>query len=161
MKPLYARGPRPLSMALDHSSKPLFAKRGFVQTRIIHDWSHIIGKALAQFSQPNKLSFQKDKRSGGMLYIEVYDSGMATQMAYLEPMIIEKIATYFGYKAVSKIKLIQKPSMRATAAKADTTTQQDKTLTDSQQQQLDQMLHTIDDDALRQMLASLGKHIIH
>lgn len=151
------RGPGPLSRSLDKATKPFFIQRGFAEGRIITDWNIIVGSALGQCSQPKKLSFPKEKRSGGILYVEVYDSGMATQMVYLEPMIIEKIATYFGYKAVGKIKLIQKPSGRVmTQPKAALPA---KKLSPPDEQKLKNLLHGIKDEALKASLASLGQQV--
>ncbi len=75
--------------------------------RIITDWEKIVGEFMAGLSIPRKLVFQKDKTNNATLHVEVANSSIATEMSYMEILIIEKIATYFGYKAVSRLKISQ------------------------------------------------------
>ncbi len=103
-------GLRQASVALNKIMSPLYTKRGTVQSRLLMDWEKIVGKTLAKGSAPTRLVFKEGYRVNGLLYVEIYHSSLATQMMYMEPIILEKIATYFGYKAVANMRLIQKPA---------------------------------------------------
>lgn len=107
--PTMLPGLRQLSMAFDRVMSPHYHKYGAVRSRLLLDWEKIVGKTLAQGTAPGKLVFRAGERSDGLLYVEIYHSSLATQMMYMEPIILEKIATYFGYKAVAKMRLVQKP----------------------------------------------------
>lgn len=148
-----------LSASLDKITKPIFKKRGFIENRIITDWSNITGGELATNSSPRKLVFQKDKTTDGTLHIEVYDSAIAMELTYMEPVLIEKIACYFGYKAVARLKIIQKPmSMRHASSKPENKI---ITLSNEQQQYLNSSLQDVEDEEMRNALKGLGTGVLN
>ena len=104
-------GLKQMTFAIERVTKPFYAKYGVVQSRLLMDWEKIVGKTLARSSRPMRLVFREGCRVDGLLYVEIYHSSLATQMMFMEPVVLEKIATYFGYKAVARLKIIQKPSM--------------------------------------------------
>lgn len=151
------RGQKSLGHALDIVTKPAFLKRGFAENRIITDWVKIVGEATAACSVPRKLTFARDKKSNGTLYIEVSNSGLATEIVYLEAVILEKIACYFGYKAVSRLKILQNPQ---NAELAPTKKHVRKTLSPENNAILELSLEGIDDEELKASLRSLGQNIL-
>lgn len=92
-----------------HASKQAYHQRGFAEQRIVSDWKLIVGDVIAHYSQPKKLIFPRGAKDKGTLTIEVYDSAFATELHFLAPLILGKIATYFGYKAVAQITLQHRP----------------------------------------------------
>lgn len=151
-------GTKELASALHRVTKPLFQKRGFVENKIITDWPQIVGSSYSNSSTPRKLTFPRDKRTDGVLQVEVYDSGLAMEMTYMEPIILEKIACYFGYKAITRLKIIQKPGQ----AFEEKTSLKHKEipLTPAQEERLRLSLHNMEDEALHRALESLGKHLM-
>ena len=93
---------RPLSFSVQHVTQKIFNKRGFSAAGVINDWPTIVGHTLARNTVPERLS------TNGILHLRV-DAPLATEIQHLEPQIIEKIATYFGYRAVTKIRIIRGP----------------------------------------------------
>lgn len=157
---IYARGPRNIGAAVKKASKTAFRKRGFAEHRIVSDWPYIVGEMLARYSAPQKLFFPKQKRSHGTLVVHVYNSGLALELEFLKPVIIEKIATYFGYAAVQQIKIVQE--IRAvTPPPPPPPHLHPPTLTTQQQHSLDRLVADIDDSALQERLSSLGKYIFY
>ena len=152
------RGSKSLSHALDIVTKPVFLKRGFAENRIITDWAKIVGDHISSCSLPRKLTFAKDKKSNGTLYVEVSNSGFSAQMVYIEPMILEKIACYFGYKAVSKIKIIQNPQNTAQVENPKLSAK--KEISDKASIKLEKSLENIEDEELKESLRSLGRNIL-
>lgn len=148
---------KPLTRALDKVTKPTFAKRGFASIRIITDWEKIVGHDVASCSTPRNLLFPKDKNSGGTLHIEVAHSALATEIVYMEPFILEKISCYFGYKAVSKLKVIQ--NIKANWQNTEEQ-QPDKKISLENSRVLDKAVAGIEDPDLRQSLLSLGQGIL-
>ena len=63
----------------------------------------IVGKTFAKSSMPRRIIFDRQQKKAAILHLEVYDSSMPMEITYMEPIIIEKISTYFGYKAVERI----------------------------------------------------------
>lgn len=103
-------GLKHIGMALEQAAKPVHSRYGGMRTRLLMDWDKIVGKTLARSSRPARLVFKAGERTEGLLYIDIYHSSLATQMLFMQPVILERIATYFGYKAVANIKIQQKPA---------------------------------------------------
>ncbi len=81
-------------------------------TKIITDWKFIVGESLALKTLPWKLSYDKYDNNGS-IHVYVKDSPTALEISYLEQLILEKIATYFGYRAICKLKMKQNPQIFA------------------------------------------------
>ena len=105
------KGYKKLKDILDHTLKPACEKYGFITYRIINHWEQIVGKNLASLSHPIEISFAPYKNDDGLLLIGVFNPGFALEIQASELTIINKLANYFGYKAISKIriKIVSKP----------------------------------------------------
>lgn len=150
------KGIKSLSYALDIVTKPVFLKRGFAENRIITDWVKIVGEAVAAQSVPRKLTFGRDKKIDGTLHIEVNNSGLATEMVYLEPVILEKIACYFGYKAVARLKIMQ--NLKAAGIPEKPAVK--KSASSNVLEKLEELLVGIEDEELKKSLRSLGSGVL-
>lgn len=84
---------------------PAFRRQGFAETDVVSRWPTIVGPLLADHSMPERL---KHGRDGGTLHITV-DGPFALEMQHLEPVIVDRINTYFGYRAVARLSLHQAP----------------------------------------------------
>lgn len=82
---------------------PIYKKQGFVEAKMILDWELIMGD-FAKFCVPEKIHFPYQKRTNGTLKIKTI-SAFAPEISYHEPIIIDKINRYFGYKAVAKLSI--------------------------------------------------------
>lgn len=98
----YSMFPKTLSQCIEPITRPVFKTQGLAGTKIISEWESIIGKKLAGHCIPQKLSFPTGTRTGGTLSIAV-ENGFATELQHMQHIIIDRIATYFGYKAVTRI----------------------------------------------------------
>lgn len=116
------------------------------------EWSKVVGEELRQHTQPSKIVFAGDKRADGTLHIYV-QHGFATQIQHMESQIIEKIATFLGYRAVGKLKIIQRE-----LSQEETSPVLEKKPTRGGKK-LPKALDDIDDDDLKAALSRLGKHI--
>lgn len=96
------RGPRIVGRLLPPDLKRAFRTRGFVEAAILTEWHTVVGETLAARSCPERLG------RDGTLRIRVA-SGAALELQHLAPQIMERIATFFGYRAVARLALIQGP----------------------------------------------------
>lgn len=96
-----------LSQTLLPLAQNILGKNGFVETDIITNWAEIIGEQLAQYSFPQKIDFPKNKKNDGCLHLTVPSGAFAVEIKHREKYILDKINTYFGYNAVSSLKIIQ------------------------------------------------------
>ena len=157
---------KPISSLLDRLIKPALNKYGLQQTKLFSEWELIVGKRLGEYSWPKKIIFPRNQvgdrgysqQSNGTLYIEVQSSGLNTELYYLEGVILEKIATYFGYKAITKIKIIVNPSL--VIAKS-TSYKRKIERSPSQQEDLQQQINFIEDNELKSAFLHLGSQVIN
>lgn len=145
-----------LTISLDQITKPLMKKYGFYHNKIINDWHLIVGSDLADTTFPAKLANYKYRgKLENVLYINVSNSGTATEIIYKEQMILEKIALYLGYRAVDKIKIIQNPIFYREKEEVEKKVK----LSSDQLELLQNLTQDIEDDELRKALQNLGSYI--
>ena len=89
-----------------------FRKFGFVQSSIITRWPEIVGPKLARVTSPESLRFPHGKKADGTLSISV-GGAHAPIVQHVIPDIIERVNRFFGYAAVSRVKLSQGQIKRA------------------------------------------------
>lgn len=91
-----------------------FRRFGFVQSAIVSRWPEIVGARYAKVSSPESIRFPAGKKSGGTLTLLV-EGAYAPLIQHLGSAIIERVNTFFGYRAVERLSFRQG---RATAQPA-------------------------------------------
>jgi hypothetical protein len=104
-------------------TRAAFARHGFAYGELLAQWPEVVGRELAQFCEPERLRWprgQQDatRKLGGVLTIRAIP-GRALDVEYDAPRIIERINGFYGYAAVSDIKVTQSPFHRPTAQHRD------------------------------------------
>lgn len=98
---------RALSRSVDQITRQVLGRRALAEAGLIADWPSIVGREFAQACQPRRLTFPKrNERREGTLVLRV-KPGEATRIAHLEPVLIDRVNGYFGYKAVARLRLEQ------------------------------------------------------
>ncbi len=100
------RGMKTLGGALHEVVAPVYQARGFAEVKLIADWIKVVGAEVAEKSTPLKVTFPQGQQVDGTLLVAV-QGGYAIEIQHLEPLILEKIATYLGYRAISRVKIVQ------------------------------------------------------
>lgn len=144
----YSRFPKALNECVEPLIQPVLKEKGLAGSRILTDWAKIVGSQLANRSQPEKLSFSRGKTTEGTLTIAV-ENGFATELQYQTPLILERLAVYFGYKAISRIII----SHTLTRQKRP---QKPAAITKSLSPIPEDMLNDIEDLELKEALSGLG-----
>jgi hypothetical protein len=98
-------GPRRIGQTVPNVAGKVLGKRGLAFGALITDWPAIVGHQLSLRTAPDKLMFPRGKREEATLHIRAMGA-IALELQHLEPQIIERINSFFGYKAVARIKLI-------------------------------------------------------
>ena len=130
--------------------------RGLAHANLIVDWATVVGAEMAGVCQPEKLAFRRGERSQGVLHLRVSGSA-ALELQHDAPRLIERINSYFGYKAVAEIRLVQ------VAPKASPMRDQTRKLRNpapSEIEALESTISQVDDDDLRETLGRLGAAIL-
>ncbi len=135
-------------------TRPVFGKHGFAGGALVVDWPAIVGSAVASHTLPVRIKFPPKERAEGALVVKVDSGAFALEMQHLEPLILERINGYFGWKAVARLKLVQgplpEPPKRAKAASA---------APGRLSQDISARLDAVEDPDLREALARLGRRL--
>ena len=91
-----------LSSLVDRITARSFEARGLAAAGIAAEWPAIVGEAVAACSWPECL------RPDGTLRVCV-SGPVAVEMQHLEPQILERIAVYYGYRAVTRLAYVNRP----------------------------------------------------
>ena len=88
-----------------------FAQHGFAQGDVVGNWSAIVGEDLAAISAPDRIKWPRGAndeahQSGGTLVIRAAPC-RALDLQYEASRITSRINSFFGYGAVSAIKVVQ------------------------------------------------------
>ena len=94
--------PRSLREVVDKAARPIIKKRGFAEISVLRDWQVIVGDALAHQTQPLKIAFPRGETTGGTLTVACAPA-FAPEIQQLAPMLMDKLATHIGYRAITRI----------------------------------------------------------
>ena len=140
-----------LRQCIEPVAKDAFRKRGFAESRLLLEWRHIVGEALGRVTVPHAVGQPRGEQAGSTLTLHV-ESAHALEVQHREPEILERIAGYFGYRAVARIALVQAPRLAERRTGPPTTAP----LSEQSRQSLEALLQGVEDSELKQALQSLG-----
>jgi hypothetical protein len=146
---------RAIAASVPKIAGAVLGKRGFGEAQLIAQWPAIIGEALARGMSPDRLSFPRGERSGGTLHVRV-GPGYALEVQHREPVLIERVNAFFGYRAVARLAIVQGPLALPDGPAAVPR----RPLKNEERQALDQGLAELEDGALKSALQRLGEAII-
>jgi hypothetical protein len=99
--------PKTLGAAVDWSAQAVFAKNGFSNSDVIYRWKDIVGAELSGYCTPVKMTSPNGRQGEGRLYLKVKSGAYAMQVQYQEAVILERLATFYGYRVASRIVILQ------------------------------------------------------
>lgn len=86
----------------ERTLRPAFRERGFRESGIFRKWHLIVGERLARRTAPLKLTLS------GTLTVRV-ESAFGLDLQHQEPVVLERIATVYGYQPVKRMRIVQGP----------------------------------------------------
>lgn len=141
--------------AVSGLAKRALDKRGFVDASIVNEWPKIAGALIGGNSLPEKISFPRDRSKPGTLHLRLENGALSTEVMHFEPVLLERLNRFFGFRAVGHIKIIQgplpaenkrvRPSMPPIKAEA--------------REAIEHSLDTVEDAEIRDALMQLGTHV--
>ncbi|MDA0787209.1 MAG: DciA family protein [Proteobacteria bacterium] len=149
-----AGGLRAIGAESARATAPIRRKRGFFEASVFSDWHDIVGEDLARQCVPMRL-VRGPEGEGGTLHVRV-TGPLALELQHLEPQVIERINSYYGYRAVAGLRLHQGPIIVPERRQAAETVRADP----SDMAQLDANLATVDDPELRRALRAFGESVL-
>jgi hypothetical protein len=138
-------------------TRAVYDRHGFAYGEMLSQWEAIVGEKLAQHTRPLKLKWPRSgpspQKHGGVLIVQAVP-GFAMELHYESPRLIERLNSYFGYGAISAIKIVQgdfaRPLTPPPAAPA---------LAPAEEAALKEQLAGIGDGGLKDALARLGASV--
>ncbi|MFP3921126.1 MAG: DUF721 domain-containing protein [Dichotomicrobium sp.] len=105
-------------------TRPAFEKYGFPAAALLTDWPTIAGRDIAGYTAPERLKWPRQRgepeeavtHEGATLVLRV-EGPRAIELQHGLPQLIERINSYFGFRAVAQIRLYQAPLDRPTDAR--------------------------------------------
>lgn len=113
--------PKPLADLIDSCLAPALAAQGFAGRAIVSLWPEIVGERLAARSRPLKIDWPRRRPAPGeasepaTMVVRV-EGAFALEMQQLGPLVLERVNTHLGWRAVGKLVIKQGP-VEAPAAK--------------------------------------------
>ncbi|MCK7610776.1 DUF721 domain-containing protein [Roseibium sediminicola] len=157
------RGAKPLSDLVGKAMTPVCRKRGFASVDIIASWADIVGERYGTRVQPERLIWPRrpdrtdpETPPEPATLVVHTDGATALMLSHDNAQVIERINTFYGWRAIGRIKILQQPvQVKRPAPKRDL-----RPLTQSEEQRLEQNLEGVENDRLRQALKKLGAQVI-
>lgn len=147
-------GLQTVDQTLANFLKPKFSgsKKEFVVTsNLVKNWQEIIGKKYAEFCYPKSVNFEKN--GSAKLTIGVYNSAIGFFLEQSSELIIERIASLYGFKSISKIIIKQEPRQVPEIAEKEIklSPQKEKFLTEK--------IKDVENKELAETLQKLGREV--
>ncbi|WP_407985666.1 DUF721 domain-containing protein [Pontixanthobacter gangjinensis] len=145
---------KPISELMPQIGRTAFRRFGFVQSSVVTRWPEIVGNHHAKVCAPEAIRFPPGDKENGILQLVVVPAH-APLIQHVIPEIIERVNRFFGYQAVSRVKIrqgaVQPPADNRPASSPPSLKPIPMELGDS--------LRDIGDPELRTVLESLARSI--
>ena len=129
---------------------PLLGKKGMIQADVLAHWQDILGPDLASGVTPFSVSFSK-RNEGALLTVKAFSGAYAVEFTARKEQIKERLNSYFGYAAISDIRIQQGGTFSSPQSK-----QEQPIVTEQQKNDIQQLTAEIENEALRESVVQLG-----
>jgi hypothetical protein len=157
----FAGGARPVGAYVARALDPAARARGFATTALLADWPSIVGAELAAFTAPDRVVWPrrrdeaetanapKGRRGEGAVLVLRVSGPRAIEVQHSAGPILERVNGYFGYRAITEMRILQAPVARVARRPAPPALPQEAGPLPASA--------AIEDDRLRRALARLGQ----
>ncbi len=144
-----------LDKHFDKLTKASFARYGFAYGELLSRWPDIVGQNLSQTCEPERIKWPRgsgemEQKLGGTLVIRA-DAGRSLDLQHQTHNIIERINQFYGYGAITSVKIVQSHELRRKPLN-----NKGNTLDNNTEARLAGELRAISDEKLRLALQKLG-----
>ncbi|MES0809583.1 DciA family protein [Roseibium sp. SCPC15] len=158
-----SREAKPLADLVSKAMTPVCRKRGFASVDIVASWADIVGERYGTRVQPDRLVWPRQPElrdpetvpQPATLVVHT-DGATALMLSHDSGQVIERINTFYGWAAIGRIKILQKPVQVKRVAPRKTL----RELTQSEEKKLDDSLQGFENERLREALKKLGAQVI-
>jgi hypothetical protein len=120
-----ASGARPIGVYAARALDPSARARGFATTALLSEWPAIVGAELARFTMPDRVAWPRRREDGkerspqrgwrgeGAILVLRVEGPRAIEVQHRSGQILERVNSYFGYRAIAEMRILQAPVTRA------------------------------------------------
>lgn len=118
-------GARAIGVYAAKALDPAARARGFATTALLSDWPAIVGRELALFTMPDRVVWPRRRddmagnaparghRAEGAVLVLRVEGPRAIEVQHRAGLILERVNSYFGYRAVTEMRFLQAPIARS------------------------------------------------
>tara|TARA_B110000967_G_scaffold128422_1_gene131192 strand:- start:714 stop:1199 length:486 start_codon:yes stop_codon:yes gene_type:complete len=99
----YIQGLRPFSRSIPQGLKKILKKGSYNFSKIIDNWSKMVGKDISDACYPNTIKIGKEMNNGILVLNVIHGNELTVE--YSKQEIIDKINSFFGFKCIKEVKL--------------------------------------------------------
>ena len=141
--------------------EPVIARRAGMTLDLLKAWSELAGPEFSRSTRPEKINWPRraheDDPFKPATLVIACDGSAALFFQHEQAAILERINIFFGFEAIGRIKIEQKPVKIETQSSIG---KEETSLSSEDELRLEGMLDQIDDPELKDVLAKLGRGII-
>lgn len=151
---------RPVAEFASKVLAPVISRRAAMTVDLVSAWPDIVGEQYADFTMPEKIDWPRrmsddDPFSPGTLIVRC-DGARAVLIQHESQQLIERVNLFFGFHAIGRIRLVQKPVTRMRHERAPPLPEPGP----EARRKLDAILDRIDDPQLRARLEKIGRGVM-
>ena len=141
----------------------LLGQKGIMQLEILGHWKEIVGDDLSAYSFPEKIEFRQGAKNGGIVHLIVPSGAFALELQHREKQIISKINVYFGYNAVSSIRIRQDGEFNFEQLKPihKHNKSNDILVSEEEKKYIEEMSSEVKNEKLKEILIKLGYSVFN
>ena len=140
-------------------ARSILGQKGFVEVDMIANWDKIVGEELADYVFPQRIEFKRGEKTDGVLHVAVPGGAFALELQHREKLLLAKVNSYFGYCAVSRLKIIQNAEILPLAEKPVQRSEKNL-VTREEENYIRQLSEDIQNPALQEIVEKLGRSVI-
>ena len=155
--------PKKIGEALSRINKNYSSKLGKIEFLILSKWTQIVGSFFADHSEPDKISRITEEFNEfdepiykNFLHVRVSPAA-AVEFQHYKDTILEKINSYFGYKAISDLRLQQNFVPKKNIKKNNNF--YDNDLSEEEKVSIKSEINNIKNEELQKSIVNLGASI--
>jgi len=155
------RGARSVTEILGDVLEPVLARKTGMKLDLIRAWAELAGPDYKTTTRPEKIDWPRKRNEDdpfepGVLIVACEPSA-ALFFQHEQGQIIERVNLFFGFEAIKRLRILQKPVLQTDAESKGTKSQE---ISSNDQQKLQELLHDIDDPDIREKLSRLGEGVL-
>lgn len=156
------RGVRQISEIANGMLDPILARRAGINTMLLGSWEEIAGAEFADCTRPEEIRWDRRQSRDAMaeggfmpgVLTVACEGARALFLMHAKDELIGRINAFFGYPAVDRLRIVQKPVAAAQPKRRQ------RPLAAGDAERLRDMLGDIEDPGLKAALERLGRAVM-